>query len=186
MNKKIKQSMVILASLVVTLGLLLGGQAVARWGTVAHPLDQAFRQDHHVVSFTLEQNTTPPTVDIKLGRVQNLEQAGQRLFNEADLVFGAGNYVLNVSGNPDAKLTNLANGLSFVIAQGLATGQYVTMEQAVQRAAKAQHVTADLYLDSNNLYLALYDGAHDQYEILPRDASLQNGGLPLGQGGSGS
>lgn len=156
------------AALLVTLAVLFGAQRWLFQTQTSTPLQQALQKTAGVQRVSLDFAQSPGTVEVTLGRVADLETTYQALSRRVQALASGATIV--VRGSPDGRLDAAAQDLSFSIAQGLATGQFVAMRQDVLAGARRDGVEARIYIDQQNVYLALYDPAHVAYYIYPREA----------------
>ncbi len=155
-------------ALVATLAVLFGMQRWLFQTQTSVPLQQQLERVPGVRKVTLDFSTSPGVVHVTLGRVSDIETTYADLATHVQaLASGAS---MDVAGTPDRLIAAAAQDLSFSIAQGLATGQFVAMRSQVLSEAKRDHVVARIYINQQNVYLALYDQAHAAYFIYPREA----------------
>ncbi len=155
-------------ALLATLAVLFGMQRWLFQTQTSVPLKAQIERVPGVRSVTLDFSKSPGVVKVKLGRVGDIETTYSNLTAHVQAM--APGAEVKVSGTPDRQITAAAQDVSFSIAQGLATGQFVAMRAQVLDQAKRDHVDASIYIDQQNVYLALYDKAHAAYFIYPREA----------------
>lgn len=155
-------------ALLVTLAALFGLQRWMFQTQTTAPLQSELERMPGVRKVSLDFAQSPGTVHVTLGRVNDIQTTYESLTTRVDrLVPGA---TVDVVGLSDPRLSAAAQDLSFPIAQGLATGRFVAMRAGVLSAAQHDGVQARIYIDQQNVYLALYDQAHAAYFIYPREA----------------
>lgn len=157
---------VMFLSMIVVVGVLYGLQRWVYVSQTRNPLSEALKHSPVVQKVTLNLAASTPTVTATLKNVPDLMTTYHEL---QETLRG---YVLNaqleVLGHPDAKLHSAYESLSFPIEQGLATGHFVQMQSAVMNDTRRLGVQAKVYIDAQNVYLALYDTSHAAYYIYPR------------------
>ena len=155
-------------ALLVTLAALFGLQRWMFQTQTTAPLQTELERVPGVRKVTLDFAQSPGAVHVTLGRVSDIQTTYVSLAARvAHLAPGA---AVDVVGTSDSALAAAAQDLSFPIAQGLATGQFVAMRAGVLSAALRDRVEAHVYIDQQNVYLAIYDKAHAAYFIYPREA----------------
>lgn len=155
-------------ALLATLAVLLGMQRWLFQTQTSAPLKLQIERVRGVRKVTLDFSKSPGVVHVTLGRVNDIETTYRDLAAHVEnLAPGA---AVDVSGTSDAHLAAVAQDLSFSIAQGLATGQFVAMRSDALAEARRDHVVAHIYIDQQDVYLALYDQTHAAYFIYPREA----------------
>jgi len=156
------------AALLVTLGLLLAGQRWLFSAQTTQPLQAQLERVPGVKSVALDFAQQPGVVHVTLSRVPDLETTYQDIDARVQALAPGATITLPTPTEP--RLRSAEQDLSFYVAQGLATGQFVGMRRDVIAQATRDGVRARIYIDAHNVYLALYDGAHAGYFIYPREA----------------
>lgn len=157
---------VMFLSMVVVVGVLYGLQRWVYVSQTRNPLTEALKRSPVVQKVALNLAASPPTVTATLKNVPDLMATYHEL---AETLHGfVANAQLEVLGHSDAKLHTAYEALSFPIEQGLATGHFVEMQSAVASEAPRLGVQAKIYIDAQNVYLALYDTPNAAYYIYPR------------------
>lgn len=157
---------VLTLALALTLAILFGLQ---RWLFLTQtklPLQTQLQKLPYVQRVTLQLSGASPAVIVTLGDVGDLESTYQTLLGRVRAM--APGAALRVQGHSDARLAAADETLNFPIEQALADGQFVAMRQDVLQEAAKLKVTARIYVDGQNVYLALYDRGHAAYFIYPR------------------
>ena len=156
------------AALLVALGVLFGLQRWLFQTQTSAPLKMQLERIAGVRKVTLDFARSPGVVHVTLGRVNDIQTTYLALAAHVQAL--APGAALDVAGTSDGLLSSAAQDLSFSIAQGLATGHFVAMRTEALAEAGRVHVLARLYIDQQNVYLALYDKTHAAYFIYPREA----------------
>lgn len=155
-------------ALTLTLGALFGMQHWLFLTQTKLPLQTQLERLPEVSHVSLNLSSASPSVSVTLRSVPNLEETYASISKTVQhLAPGA---ALHISGTSDKALANAAQILSFPVEQGIATGQFVEMRKDVLQEASNLHVKARIYVDSQNVYLALYDQDKSAYFIYSRGA----------------
>ena len=155
-------------ALVATLAVLLGMQRWLFQTQTSTPLQRQLEHVTGVREVTLDFARSPGVVHVTLARVSDIETTYAALAARVETL--APGAAVEVAGTSDGRIAAAAQDLSFPIAQGLATGQFVAMRRNVLADSGRDHVTARIYIDQRNVYLALYDRANAAYYVYPREA----------------
>ena len=155
-------------ALLATLAVLFGMQRWLFQTQTSVPLQQQLERVPGVKNVRLDFTASPGVVHVTLGRVSDIESTYTDLASHVQAL--ASGATIEIAGSSDQRISAAAQDLSFSIAQGLATGQFVAMRSQVLSEAKLDHVVARVYIDQQNVYLALYDQGHSAYFIYPREA----------------
>jgi hypothetical protein len=156
--------------LAATFGVLWAGAAVAHEATVTSPVARAMRLPS-VSGYSLDASAASPTLSVRLRDGADLEAVCQSLDSRLLPVFGQVP-AINASGPGQSHMTPLIEAAAVPIAQGIATGEFVGMSNAVERLAGERDATAEVEIDENAVYLTLAPkgGGPDAYAVFVRTA----------------
>lgn len=157
---------VMFLSMLIVVGTLYGLQRWIFVSQTSNPLARALRHEADVQRVALDLTASPPTVTVTLHRVTDLMQTYRHIEQTINAYVPGAR--LEVLGRPDAKLQSAFETLSFPIEEGLATGNFLAMQGTVLRQAHRLGIGARLYIDAQNVYLALYDASHAAYYVYSR------------------
>jgi len=166
MRPQARRIAVAILALAATFAVLFFAQRLLFATQTQAPLKQRLLTVPQVESVSLELSASPQVVLVTLGRVADLHETAQTLTEKIKAF--APEATLRVRGHADATLSSAEEDLSFPVQQGLASGQFVEMRQEVLQEAMKLQVTARIYIDANDVDLALYDRGHAAYYIYPR------------------
>lgn len=158
-------------ALVATFGLLSAGAAVARQATVTSPVARAMRLGA-VTGYRLDTASPTPALTVRLASGVDLERVCQSLEGRLAPVFGQAVAITPV-GPGQTRLRGLVEALAVPVAQGIATGQFVSMANSVRRLAAADAVRAEVEIDAGAVYVTLRPdaGGGSAYALFPRAAA---------------
>lgn len=158
-------------ALVATFGLLSAGAAVARQATVTSPVASAMHLAA-VTAYQLDTASPTPAVTVRLVSGVDLESVCQSLDARLAPVFGQAVAITPV-GPGQTRLRGLVEALAVPVAQGIATGQFVSMASSVRRLAATHAVRADVEIDGGAVYVTLVPeaGGGSAYALFPRPAA---------------
>ncbi|MDI3299058.1 MAG: hypothetical protein QJR08_07825 [Bacillota bacterium] len=162
-----------LAVLGLAAGLLLlfGGQWVYRWATFTRPLQSVLAGRPEVRGYRVDLQANPPVVRVELAPVDQLQETVRSLDEALGSSLGPGRFQLEVADRRDAELVRDYYRLNLVLAEGLATGRFTTMEEQAQRLARQMGLERlTLTVDPSYLYVTMVKGSHYLYQLVPRSA----------------
>lgn len=159
MHITFKQILTTGLALIVTLAALYAGRLLYHNTTIKTPLTHALAQVKGVRTVRVGGSETHTGVQIWLTSQGQLATIYPTVQNIITAIVGHA-LPIRIMDNPTTAEINLYNQLRFVVAQGEATGHYVTMAQAVQQAAAKAGDHAQLVLGRNEIFLTLVDDAH--------------------------
>ena len=168
MKVSAKQILVAVISLVMTLGVLLGGEKLYRSTIVDSPLMSNLGSIRGVSHAHL--NGTVLTVRVQNGA--DLMTVYQNVTASAARALGHAPSKVVLQSRSDASLNRLADNAAFVIAQAEATGRYDAMKQSLEAQAQQNGAQATVELDSHHVYITW----HQQHSVLYDVQPIQIGG----------
>lgn len=160
---------VVLMAMAGALLLLFGAQFVYNRQAVDQPLVSIYHNVPAVKHVSLQNTPSGLQVDVRLGLVPNLRETYRALENQVNSVLGGTHFQINLTDARTPALLNDFYKMNGALEQGIATGQFVAMEQQVQAmGAKDGLSQASAIVDNHYVYVELVQGKHYLYELLPR------------------
>ena len=161
---------IVLGAMATVLALLFGLQFLYARQAVVLPLSAQLRQTPGVSGRpVVHQSGGTLRIRVQLRQVPDLRSTYRHLQSVVRAAAGGRAVSLRVQDSATAALrADFYQKLNFIIDQGRATGQYVAMQKAF--AAASRHLglsKAQLTVGEAHVYVALTQGSHDLYEILP-------------------
>lgn len=170
MGKKFNLPVSLAVALTVCLLLITGTVVWQKYGA-----DRLTSQDLARLPGVASVQVTPParhenvpTVVVNLAPTDNLRLAYLQIKRESDRLWGPGEYKLVIADQRDALLQHAEDVVSFSVQQARQTGQWRDLPSAVAAVAAPLGVTAQCYVDNDNVYLALTAGQGYLYEVIAR------------------
>ncbi|MCY0886015.1 MAG: hypothetical protein OWV35_09075 [Firmicutes bacterium] len=162
MRVSVKQVFVVIASFLVTLGALWAAERIYVASQVRTPFLQAVRRTPGVAGAWL--NGRDLVLQLQPGA--DLETVYDTVQARAAASGQAMDAVL-IRDRASPALRALDNELSFVVAQGIATGQFVAMRQQILADAARARVQAQVSMDRGDIFLTLRQGSAVLYQVIP-------------------
>jgi len=174
----------IVAAMLITLALLLGGQFLYEKHFVQNGLDQQVAKVTAVDDLRVAKDEKPPAVYVRISNAQDLQTDYQGLTDVIRKQLGP-QYKLVLLDERTPKLQSLYEQASFAIQEAIATGDFQAMQKSVSRLAADNKVQSNISVDSYNVYLELRDeqGSGYLYEVIPRTGQAAIGGQANSTGG---
>ncbi len=176
----------IVAAMLITLALLLGGQFFYEKYFVKDGLDREVAKVAAADEVRVDKDEKPPVVYVRISQVQDLQTDYQELTDVIRKQLGPG-YKVVLLDNRTPKLQSLYEQCAFAIQEAIATGSYQTMQKTVSQLAAADKAQSNISVDSYNVYLELKDeqGPGYLYEVIPRQPQVASGEQANNPGGEG-
>lgn len=163
---------VVAVALVVTLGILLGGQYLFRRERVDRPLLEQYKEISAVESASIRDEQGRKVIELQLGEVDDLAksyrdiEAASRNFLEKD------SYRLVIVDKRDRGLEDVYYRMHFSLEEAIATGRFTDMADRVGTIAGSSDLDRyRLSVDGQRLYLQLHRGDRYLYAVLERSIS---------------
>lgn len=161
-------------ALLVTLGVLFGGQALWHTFAVAKPLDKAFQGIDGVqsVAWGKEKDEGPVMLQVTIDKAASLQQTYRLIGEHAQGVLGKAPFQIVIHDNRTPELEQVYHELHYHIQEAVFTGRFSDMAEKTQEIAKKAGTDARIDVDARNVYLQLTKGDNGLYVVVPRPNNL--------------
>lgn len=163
MKVSAKQIFTAFIAMICTLGVLWGGQRLYQKTVVQSPLIASLGTIRGVSQAHIKNGVV--TVRMKPGA--DLMTVYRTVSAAADQALGHAPASIHVVSHPDAALNRTAQDSAFVVAQGEATGQFVTMKSNILQLAHTHHVNATVELGTHHLFVTFSHQGAVLYQVVP-------------------
>ncbi|MDF2569704.1 MAG: hypothetical protein K0R55_1308 [Sporomusa sp.] len=166
-------------TLLFTLIALFGGQLLWNKYAVANPINKAFQNIDGIETVTVGRfndqgkNSDKTKIYVKLGHVANLQSLYSEMADRATQVDGGRKYEIVIQDNRTPELEQFYYSIHYQIQEAIFTGNFATMAECIEAKANSAGVTAQIYVDTKNIYLKMTKGTDDMYVVIARDGSSQ-------------
>ncbi|HHW41126.1 MAG TPA: hypothetical protein GXX19_08260 [Syntrophomonadaceae bacterium] len=174
----------VVIALIISLGLMLGGQYLYEKYYVKESVKEKIASVVKVDEVRIAKQEQPPTVYIRTSQIDDLQTVYQKVEKIVRQELGT-DYQVVFLDRRTPKLTEIYENSQFAIQEAIATGSFQKMHRSVQNLAEANHVDYRVTVDSFNIYLQLRDGQGYLYEVIQRSPQLADNEKNYGQGGGG-
>lgn len=164
---------VVLVVILVIMGILFGAQYFYQRYNVEEPLFKLYSQTKlvdNIKNMKLEQQGDTVSVVLALNRTDNLRRAYQELYRSTGQVLGSQQFQMQIKDTRNKELENIYERSQFVIYEALIKGDFPQMAAAIERNAGNSGATARVFMDDQNVYVALYKNQNYLYEVVSRKA----------------
>lgn len=175
MKVTVKQIISVLVGFAVSLAVLRGAQTVYTSSIIRTPLVRTIEKVPGVQRVIMGPKEA---IVLALTPTANLMASYQTAMADATASLGQPPRQITVVNHATAQMTAVTNQLRFVVAQGIATGQYVAMNDSIQQMAKKAHFTANVQLGARHVYITLASqhGHFHTYLVMPSASTAIGGG----------
>lgn len=165
MRVSVKQVFIVFITVLLTLGILRGAQALYMTSAVRTPLIKTVDRVPGVEGVHISSSGI---VNVQMKSTADLMAVYQAVNAESTAVLGHPPKAILFRNNPSPKLMSLTNQIRFIVAQGEATGQFVAMKNTIDQLCQRNGVTDDVEMGSANLFVTLKSQhQHVMYLITP-------------------
>jgi NACalpha-BTF3-like transcription factor len=138
---------------------------------VTKPLTQAIQEIDGVEQVTLNTQNKKQgiqEVNVTLANVSNFQTTYQLINNTIETNLGAKKFKLILHDHRTPQLEQLYYSIQYCIYEGIFTGKFSTMSEIIQEKAAAADIQAQVYMDTNYVYLQLTNTTGNLYQVFPR------------------
>lgn len=140
------------------------------------PLTQAIQEIDGVETATLgpqDRNKALQEIQITLLQVPNLQVTYQTISNKVTTIAGDKKYKIILHDHRTPELEQLYYSIHYYIYEGISTGKFSTMSEIIREKANAADAKAQIYMDSNYIYLQLTTTTGNLVQVIPRQPDSQ-------------
>jgi hypothetical protein len=167
---------IIIAAMLVTLALLLGGQFLYQKYYIEQPLFKLLHETRAVKSLKFDQGQTQTVLKVEFGEVGNLKEAYGKVTETAEQVLGS-SVPIRIVDHRSPELKQVFDHSQFAVYEAIMNGNFTGMAKTVEEQARlAQLDRYAVYVDRNNVYVQLHKGGNYLYEVIPRDTGTKVSG----------
>lgn len=170
---------VVVLSLLLGMGALWGAQWVFNSYSYDRPLTKVMEENSDVVSYEINDKGPVLEVNLKLGKVDNLQESYDKLSGSIRDVTGRRSVKITVRDDRDATLEGIYYKTRLAAFEALERGNFLEMESFISKKAAAEGARAKVFLDHDRMYIQMDLNGKYLYEIIPRYG--QAGPLPGGE-----
>lgn len=174
---------VVVLSLIISLGLLLGGQYFYEHYYLWNEFNGKIAQVLPGAKVSIDRNEDPPVVYIKSSGITDLQTSYRQIDKVVKSRLGT-QYRLVLQDQRTPQLQKAYESSQFAIQEALVTGGFEKMRQQVNQVAEHFQIEARITIDPSNIYLQMKDRHGYLYEVIPRiqpagsfDLSQQGGAV---------
>lgn len=164
---------VVLVTMAVTLGLLMGAGLLLKNQTVEEPLKKLYAGSPSVESHTFDRQGERYEIKVKLKDVPDLAVVYRQLDEETGKVLRGLPYSLQVEDRRNGRLDETFRRVNLYVQEALATGQFATMADRAEGEAGKAGLTARVAVDSDRVFVQLHDNEWYLYSVVDRNAVSQ-------------
>lgn len=165
-------------AMVLTFGALAGASYLYRQQHQERPLTRDLSAVAPIRGVSVTYADSKANVAVQLGPVPDLSEAYAGMDKVVARTYGAGGYVLTVSGDSDGTLAAFYDRAQLYVWQGIQQGNYADMATEIQADAASRGIAGTRFsVTADNVFLQASDaGGHYLYVVVPRTAENGGGG----------
>lgn len=171
MNWKKYNWSIIVISILLTFAAASGSYYFWQKNMVTKPLTLAIQEIEGVEIVTL--NTQDKThnvlgIDITLNNINNLQATYELINHTIKTNIGPKKYKLTLHDHRTPQLEQLYYSIHHQIYEGIFNGKFSTMHEMIQEKAAAMDTKAQVYVDTNYVYIQFTTATGNLYQVIPR------------------
>jgi hypothetical protein len=163
-----KQVKTIIISLVVTLIVLFGGYQGYQYFKIDKPIKDVFLTQQKDISIS-KIKFNPSNVQIQLNVKPTYSYIDEfpSLTKQLNEILGEGKWSITFTNTQTPTMKQAWKEIVFGVKEGIYTGRYTLIHSVTKQIANKYHLSYDVYMDDQYVYLMLRDGNKSWYQILP-------------------
>jgi hypothetical protein len=161
----------IVLSLVLTAAFLFCGQALWHNYAVAKPLDKTLQEINGVEQVTLHKKSKlddTVTIDVTLKNAANFATTYKQISDTAKQILGQNQVQIKINDHRTPDLEQLYYDVHFYLQEAIATGSFALMNERIQQTATEHGAAANIYVNTDTIYVKLAKGEAELYMLIPR------------------
>lgn len=165
-------------ALVLTLTVLFGGQLLWNKYAVANPINKMLQNINGVESVTIgrlneqgKNNEKVKVLYIKLKNVSNLQVVYGEIIDGLKHVDAGNKFDIVIQDTRTPELEQFYYNIHYYVQEAIFTGNFATMADRINAKASGAGVDAQIYVDTQNIYLKMTKGNAEMYVVVSRNGS---------------
>ena len=176
---------IIIASALLTLALLLGGQWIYRQQYQEKPLASNIKELQGVEGVTTGNRDGQVDIQMALGRVPDLQETYLEARKAAAATYGPDGFYLEVKGREGPEVDKAWYKVQYAVYEAARQGNFTDMAKTVEQEARLDGLDSwGLYVDDQNIYLQMHLGGQNLYRVVTVAAGSLQGAGAGAKGGS--
>ncbi|MGS0764680.1 hypothetical protein [Syntrophomonas curvata] len=170
-NNEIKILRLII-TIIVALGILLGGYNLYQKYMVEKPLNEKLLHMEEVNKVDVNKVNKLYSIQVRLGKVENI----QKSYADIDSIIDSsikGNYAIEIKDGRNQRLGKFFDDLQPALYQGLAQKEFLWLAEQLEQRSQSQNIKSQLRVDNKRVYLQLEDGDSYLYSIIEHTAGAE-------------
>lgn len=166
-NNEFKIAIILLA-LLITLGLLIGGQKLYNRNLIEKPVINELLKLNYVKSAVMTKEADTYNVKIQIKQPGNIKDEYNEINNLIKTRIKGKQYKIELLDSRNHILVDELQKMELGIYEAIAQNNYLDLEQSLNKMATQDHFVYRLQIDEKRLYLQIASGNHFLYEIFDR------------------
>jgi len=162
----------IAVSFALGLACLFGGQWLYDHYGYQQSLQQVLDRDPRIAGFRTEEEGDHLLITVQLQSPADLKNTYRTMERKVQNALGNRSFVLQLADKRSPALEKAFYKSHFAIYEALVRGSFRDMEAEINAQAGSVGAEAEVYIDNENVYIALTQGDHFLTTVIPRRPSL--------------
>lgn len=163
----------IAASVIVSSVVLFGGWFLYDSLAMEDPLSRIVQQQPGIEHSKIDIGSRTVTIELTPAPDANLREIYKSISEQGSSIIGDRNVNLVVSDTSSSELDRWWSSALFDVAEAMESKHYAAIPTALE-AKKTSYpgLAVSTEMDDRYVYVHMTDGAHDKFELLPRQSSM--------------
>lgn len=170
---------IVAVSMLVALAALFGAQWLYTSFNFQQPLEQELSSNQEIVSYQINEKASVYTIAVTLRETTDLRQTYSLINERVQDIMGRRSFKIELADRRNERLNDVYNKGQFAIHEAMVKGNYMDMSDSMNQYAHTSGVESKVYMDIDNIYWQMKDGAYFLYAVMPRGdvfLNVQEGG----------
>jgi len=161
---------VVAISMLVALAAFLGAQWLYTSLNFQQPLKKELESNRQITDYQIKEDADVYTILVTLGETNDLMQAYRLIYDQVQDIMGKRPFVIELADRRNDRLKDVYNQGQFAIHEAMFSGNFREMSNSMSQYARTSGVESKVYIDGDNIYWQMKDGAYFLYAVIPRVA----------------
>ncbi len=159
---------VVAVSMLVALAAFLGAQWLYNSFNFHQPLRKELENNQQIINYQINEEAAVYTIVVTLREISDLRQTYCLINERMQDIMGKRPFIIELADRRNERLNDVYNKGQFAIHEAMVKGNFRDMSDSMNQFARTSGVESKVYIDSDNIYWQMKDGAYFLYAVIPR------------------
>jgi len=161
-------------SMLVALAAFLGVQWLYTSFNFQQPLKKELASNQQITNYQIKEDAEVYTIVVTLGETTDLKKTYSLIYERVQDIMGKRPFVIELVDRRNDRLNEIYNQGMFAIHEAMVNGNFKDMSNSMGQYARENGVESNVFIDSDNIYWQMKDGAYFLHAVIPREILPKN------------